>query len=389
MSWLSRWWNKRPASHYKPEKTRPQVETLEDRAVPTVQYYGGGVLASVKAQAVYYGSGAASLQTNFDTYVNYIVKSPYMDALNTAGYNVGEGSAVAGYADNVPNLNTGTTITDQSIESRLQTDIKNGVVQNPDGNNFYIIVVEPNVAVSIQGSNSIRNFLGYHNAFNGTDFNGSAQTIHYAVITYPGGTIGNAALPSYLAPTAFDQLTSVTSHELAEAVTDPNVGLNNRIGWYDFSRNGEIGDITENNSNAYVRLNNYLVQEVANKNDSLLVINTSSTPTPPAPTPGSTATKTTLTSSILRPLGRRQSAVVLLTIDVATLPPGSVSPNGTVELIYAGSVIATAQVSSVGGVSEVSFEAFISRHGSYTFTAAYLGNSSFQSSTSGSVTVTV
>jgi len=389
MTWLSRCWNKRPASHYKPERSRPQVEGLEERAVPAVQYYGGGVLASVKAQAVYYGSGAASLQTSFDSYVNYIVKSPYMDALKTAGYNVGEGSAVTGYADNVPNLSTGTTITDASIEKRLQADIKSGAVQNPDGSNLYIVVVEPNVAVSIQGSNSVNNFLGYHNAFDGYDAGGNAQTIHYAVITYPGGSIGNAALPSSLAKTAFDQLTDVTSHELAEAVTDPNVGLHGKVGWYDYQKNGEIGDITENNSNAYVRLGsaNYLVQEVANKDDSLLVINSGST-TPP-PSKGATATSTTLQASVIRSLTKKHTALVLFTVDVAALS-GSTSPNGTVQLIYNGSVIATAQVRNVNnGVAEVSFEASISQSGSYTLTAAYVGNSSFQSSTSGSVTVTV
>src|SRR5262249_17325977 len=39
-----------------------------------------------------------------------------------------------------------------------------------------------------------------------------------------------------------DQLTAVTSHELAEAVTDPNVNYKT-LGWYDTVNNVEIADL--------------------------------------------------------------------------------------------------------------------------------------------------
>ncbi|HMC11796.1 MAG TPA: fibronectin type III domain-containing protein, partial [Pirellulaceae bacterium] len=41
----------------------------------------------------------------------------------------------------------------------------------------------------------------------------------------------------------FDQLTSVASHELAEAVTDPDVNYKT-LGWFDDANNVEIGDLT-------------------------------------------------------------------------------------------------------------------------------------------------
>jgi hypothetical protein len=44
-----------------------------------------------------------------------------------------------------------------------------------------------------------------------------------------------------MASTSFDSLTTVVSHELLEAITDPGVGLN-RVAWYDRD-NGEIADI--------------------------------------------------------------------------------------------------------------------------------------------------
>src|SRR6267378_2342537 len=60
----------------------------------------------------------------------------------------------------------------------------------------------------------------------------TAAGLYYAVVPYPNcsGCLGD------LQP--LDALTSVSSHELAEAVTDPVPGQ----GWYD-DANGEIGDI--------------------------------------------------------------------------------------------------------------------------------------------------
>ena len=142
---------------------------------------------------------------------------------------------------------------------------------------MYVVYVQPDVAVNLgagQGTTQ-QGILGYHTAFVGA--NGAA--IRYAVVVSPGGAAGNSVLPE--ATTAIDQLTAVTSHELAEAVTDPDVNSNvnnGRLGWFDPQR-GEIGDIEENNPNAFVRLDGNLVQEVADQNDQLLSIFT----TPPTP----------------------------------------------------------------------------------------------------------
>jgi hypothetical protein len=80
-----------------------------------------------------------------------------------------------------------------------------------------------------------------------------------------GGAAGNSVLPE--ATSALDQLTAVTSHELAEAATDPDINSNvnnGRLGWFDRQR-GEIGGIEENNPSAFVRLDGKLVQESATR----------------------------------------------------------------------------------------------------------------------------
>ena len=138
-----------------------------------------------------------------------------MDALTRAGYGVSRGSASAGVLDN-RQLAANTVITDASIQERLQADISNGLLSSPDANRLYIVYVEPNVAVDLgagQGTTQ-QGILGYHGAFAGHDAAGHPATLRYAVIAYPGGSVGN----SNLGTSALDQLTAVTAHELATSM---------------------------------------------------------------------------------------------------------------------------------------------------------------------------
>src|SRR5207249_4270161 len=81
----------------------------------------------------------------------------------------------------------------------------------------------------------VNNFLGYHGAFAGLTGSGWSD-IRYAVIAYPGGSIplssGTATNASLSWLSSLNDMTEVTSHELAEAVTDPNVNYKT-LGWYD------------------------------------------------------------------------------------------------------------------------------------------------------------
>ena len=74
------------------------------------------------------------------------------------------------------------------------------------------------------GAASCQAFCGYHNDISGQVF--------YGVLPYPGCGGCTGGLP------VFDALTSISSHELCESITDPIPGR----GWYD-DVNGEIGDI--------------------------------------------------------------------------------------------------------------------------------------------------
>jgi hypothetical protein len=367
--------------------TRPRVESLEARQVPTVSFFGGNLLSHVQAQALFLGHEFSTSPANtetaaLDAFLKDITGGPYMQALARAGFNVGPGSAVAGAVDDTP-LTVGSTISDASIQARLQADVSSGLLQAPNANTLYVVYVEPDVAVNLgagQGTTQ-QGILGYHTAFLGAN----VAPIRYAVVASPGGAAGNSVLPE--ATTIFDQLTAVTSHELAEAVTDPDINSNvnnGRLGWFDPQR-GEIGDVEENNPNAFVRLDGNLVQEVADQNDQLLSIFTAPPPTPPPST--LIGTTTTLQGQVNR---RAPSSPPTVTFTVAISPSsGAVAPGGTVELLVNGRLLGSSSVRVINGVAEATFTVAFFARGSFTFSAQYLGSSLFQGSTSNGVTVNV
>jgi hypothetical protein len=361
---------------------RLRVEALEDRQVPTVSFFGGNVLPHVQAQALYLGRAFSAAPANaetatLDAFLKDLTGGPFMQALARAGFNVGPGSAVAGAIDNT-SLTAGSTISDAFIRSRLQTDVSSGLVQAPGANTLYVVYVQPDVAVNLgsgQGTTQ-QGILGYHTAFVGAN----GAPIRYAVVVTPGGAAGNSVLPE--ATTAIDQLTAVTSHELAEAVTDPDVNSNvnnGRLGWFDPQR-GEIGDIEENNPNAFVQLNGHLVQEVGDQNDQLLSIIT------PPPT-SLIGTTTTLTGQVVR-TGPSSAPAVSFTVIISPAS-GTVAPGGTVDLLVNGRLLGAASVRIVNGVAEATFTVQFFARGSFTFNAQYLGSPQFQGSTSNGVTVNV
>ena len=376
-----------------------QMESLERREVLTVTYYGGNLLKNVEAQAVYLGSGWSSqtqTRSTMDSFLADVTNSTYMDAMTNAGYGVGRGSAAAGVVDNAA-LGKNLVLSDAWIQSRLQSDITSGLTQQPNANKLYVIYVQPNVAVNLGAGQGVTNqgVLGYHGAFGGRDSAGHAATIRYAVIAYPGGTVGNSSM----GVSAVDQMTSVSSHELAEAVTDPDVNYA-KMGWYD-PRLGEIADMTENNPKANVRLNGYLVQMVAGKNGQLLSLPANPTPaptptptpnpTPPVSTPPASGLTTTVSTLVAGPIKRSSwfgPATGTITVFVAP-GLGAALPTGTVQLNYNGKTLGTATVKNVNGQAVATFNATFYASGIYNFSAVYSGSSSFAASKTSTVSVQV
>jgi hypothetical protein len=248
------------------------TETLEDRQMMTVTYHGGALLQRVETQNLfmgrdwYYNATYNQMRGQLDQANANLVGGPFMDMLrNDADYRVGRGSAVRGVTEPL-NIDKRYYLTDQTIRHNLQAYIKAGYVAQPDANRLYIVYTEPGAYVW-NGQRSDTSFDGYHSAFYGQTAAGYAADVHYAVIVYPNCTQQPQIFNNY-----FDQLTYTTSHEVAEAVTDPNDGYRLK-GWYDDGVRGGLGEIGDIANGSIAMLNGYCITGVAAKNDATIYPN--------------------------------------------------------------------------------------------------------------------
>ncbi|HEY8813546.1 MAG TPA: hypothetical protein VIP57_00350 [Candidatus Dormibacteraeota bacterium] len=199
-------------------------------AAPSLTYRGGPLLTAVEIFAFFWGDGwqdqpQAGLMAQIVAFFDFFVASPLLDQMaeyGVAGSTIGHGANRGAIA--VPG-SLGSSVDDSAIQQLIQQQIStNSAVPQPTPSSLYFVFAPPGVAVSLGGSSSCTSFCGYHNDINGQIF--------YAVMPYPDCTGCTGSL------SVLDALTSTTSHELCEAITDPIPGE----GWYDDS-NGEIGDI--------------------------------------------------------------------------------------------------------------------------------------------------
>jgi hypothetical protein len=228
--------------------SRPTFEPLEDRSLMSVVYGGGPLLDHVQVETVFYGrqwyDDPALYQSTgtIDGYFKDITQSSYMDLLNE--YGVGRGNFLDGVI-NLGNPPRGSVVDDSEIQTMLDTGIHQGYFDAPSPNQLYFVFTLPNVLVTAGNGDSQTEFLGYHTMFNDP----ALGPIYYAVIPHP---IGNSDIYGL---NSFQQQTAVSSHELAEAVTDPDV----QTGWLDPAAGaaGEIGDLAVGN---YALLDGYVIQ---------------------------------------------------------------------------------------------------------------------------------
>jgi hypothetical protein len=224
-------------------------------AAPHLTYRNGPLLSSVEVFTIFWGAawqGAQSgLVTQINQFFDFILTSELIDQLaeySVPSFSIGHGKRTGTITITSPA--PAHSLSDTAIQHMLQNEIAtNPEVPHPTPNTLYFTYVPPGVRVVQGGSASCQAFCGYHNDISGQVF--------YAVMPYPGcpGCLGNL--------TVLDALTSTSSHELCEAITDPIPGQ----GYYD-DVNGEIGDICAWRTK---KIGNYTVQlEWSNKANSCI-----------------------------------------------------------------------------------------------------------------------
>jgi hypothetical protein len=207
----------------------PGAAVAAPPASAQLTYRGGPLLATVEVFTIFWGSawqGAqARLVQQLNDFFRYVVSSPLLDQLaeySTAAVSIGQGS-LAGTLT-VAGSEPGRTISDAAIQNAILDWIAQGTIRKTTSNSLYFVYLPPGVTADLGGQQSCSAFCGYHESF--------GPQVFYAVMPFPdcSGCLGGSA--------TLDALTSTSSHELCEAITDPVPGQ----GWYD-DANGEIGDI--------------------------------------------------------------------------------------------------------------------------------------------------
>jgi hypothetical protein len=216
----------------RPIRIVPLYPHVRDAAAPApnLTYRNGPLLTNVEVFSLFWGkawqsTANATISQQLLAFFDFILTSPLIDQLaeySVAGKSIGHGKRIGSLSLNASE--PGKSIDDSAIQQMLQSEINSGALPAPTDNTLYFVFLPPGTQVTQGGAASCKQFCGYHDA--------TVRGVYYAVMPFPscsGCQGGLETLPA---------LTSTSSHELCEAITDPIPGQ----GWYD-DANGEIGDI--------------------------------------------------------------------------------------------------------------------------------------------------
>jgi hypothetical protein len=220
------------------EAQDPGLRSAERARRTVLTYFGGPIIQNVAVTPIYWNNSYA-FQSTMNAFYSAVVTGTYVSFLqqyNTSSpsQRFGNGTRGTPFVDS----QTGTSITDAQIQTYLANLINAHKVPAPTNNTYYPIHFPPGVSINMGGSLSCVQFCAYHGTFvhNGQD-------VYYGVLPDTGQSGCNGGCGT---STVANNNTSVASHEYAEALTDPAVGIATvfgpPLGWYNRAQ-GEIGDL--------------------------------------------------------------------------------------------------------------------------------------------------
>jgi hypothetical protein len=215
----------------------------------TLTYYGGPVLTHVNVVPVYWNSSVA-YRTNLNSFYASIVTSSIYTSLLPQYSAIGAGTVGTAFVGS----KTAGSYTDAQVQAYLNTLFTAGSIPAPNASNYYPVHFPPSTSITASdGTRSCVTWCAYHGTYvrNGVNVN-------YGIIPDQGGSCAGGCGSN---SQRVNNLTSVSSHELVEATTDPAVGLATTyappLAWYNATY-GEIGDICNAQQ---ATLGSYVVQK--------------------------------------------------------------------------------------------------------------------------------
>jgi hypothetical protein len=210
----------------------PEVIRRAAAAAPAARlvYNNGPLLAQAQVFTLFWGvdweqTSQSPLIAQVNGFFDFVLTSSLMDELaeySVPQYQIGHGKRIGTLT--LTDTDVTKSVDDSAIQRMIQQQLAAGKLPKSNANTLYFVFLPSGVTVTQGGSASCQAFCGYHDAI--------SNEVFYAVMPFPdcSGCSSNLA--------TFEALTSIASHELCEAITDPIPGQ----GWYD-DANGEIGDI--------------------------------------------------------------------------------------------------------------------------------------------------
>jgi hypothetical protein len=218
---------------------------------PDLLYQGGPVIVDPQVYAVYLGDWTGSANqariTQLNQFIGDFLHSSYMNVL--AQYGIGSSGT---FVNSVTITDVANTLVDTDFHAVLQTAITAGTLPEPAAGSSitFIIYLDDNKVVTDESiCEAVNGNFGYHSAFVTT----AGNPCYYAIIpglnntcvsTVCGGLApGETCSINEGATTQVQRQTQVSSHELSEMFTDPQVSTS-KFGWNDNDpQTGEIGDL--------------------------------------------------------------------------------------------------------------------------------------------------
>jgi hypothetical protein len=246
--------------------------------MPQVDYNGGRVLANPEIVTITFAGDDTTLVPRFQLFDDTITQTPWWTAVSSEYCDstktcIGPGTSGGHVVVQDPPAANYTDSSMGAPNNTLQDFIKlhvgsgtGGDAGSPDGgfvpdfppandNILYVIYFPAGVTVTLDGSPSCSSFGAYHNTTILPNSNGTPQTAAYAIIPRCDNKEATSTISA--------------SHEIAEASTDPDIGVG-VLSYYMTSAplwtraGGEIGDLCEGigSSNTTTTQSTFTVQRI-------------------------------------------------------------------------------------------------------------------------------
>ena len=226
-----------------PDLLLPKRDPTDHPPLITMDNHGGPVLKNAEVWTVVW-KGDEELGARVNSFLDWMLNSDeyWLPAVSEFGVDKGKAMGVLVIKDASGNpVAAPSTLPDSGIEPLIKAQIAQGSFPAPTSSTLFTFVVPPSTQSNMgRGGVGCQDYGGYHSeARKGTSFK---DTVPYAITLQCGGFGGN---------TAFDSLTVVISHEVAEAATDPFPGT--KPAWRNDYQplGGENADLCVGLANAY------------------------------------------------------------------------------------------------------------------------------------------